>query len=209
MKAMATILPLLVALTISQTGVPVIGTWNQFSEPEFYYDLKLDEDGMFKWTNSFSLGTTTSTGKWEIARDTIYLFDYEKPWKISEVRELHIDSLQSTQVEVRYFDHLSRSRPLSDYYFTINDRCDLEFQTDSLGRVKISEFLKGINFKYDSYTIKDSTANLIVVEMNRLPVWLSPPTLTWTRWTFENNLLKPLECGKLVEFIELRKKVKN
>lgn len=206
MKTTATIIFLLSTLTISQIGDSVTGTWSQFSEPEFYYELKLHKDGSFKWTNSFSLGTTTSTGKWKIDRDTVHLFDYERPWKISEVNELNIDSLQSLLVEVRFFDHPKQSKPVSDCYFTINDRCDSEFQTDSLGQVKISESVKKVDFKYDSYTIKDSTANLIIVEMDRLPIYLSPPTLTWTKWTFENNKFKPLECGKLVDFIELRKK---
>lgn len=218
-------------LCYSQEKIEFHGVW-KLSSGEFYYELDLKSNGSFEWQHSFSLGSTSSKGRWQVVNDTLKLLDYAKPWTIQIVEEFKVDSLENgtmmifklpngywttenkregnhyyidgKKVEVNY-DPSKLPLILDNFHFWINNDCQQEYKTDSLGKAQLEMTPKSIQFDYSKYEIKDPGSNLIIITINQFPLYVSPPTLYWTEWILDDNGLKPIECNAILNHLQLKK----
>jgi hypothetical protein len=215
----------------SQDKLEFYGIW-KLNSGEFYYELDLKRNGSFEWQHSFSLGSTSSSGKWQVNNDTLKLFDYAKPWTIQVVEEFKVDSLENEtllifKLPVGYWPKESRREgnlyidgnliegnkydpsklPLAidNFHFWINNDCQQDFKTDSLGKANLEMTPNSIQFVYNKYEVKDQGSNLIIITINQLPIYVSPPTLYWDEWILDANGLKPIECNKRLNHLQLKK----
>ncbi|MCO5267490.1 MAG: hypothetical protein M9897_01170 [Brumimicrobium sp.] len=183
------------------------------------------------YQESFKLGTTSSTGKWILSKDTLILTDYKKPWTIKQVEEFVLDTLGDNSVveviindtnaihirgdhriyidgqltKVKYNSRTKRD-VVTDFKIWVNDECNTPQLTDKFGRIKfVKKKIRTISFDYDRYSIKDSNSNYFIMTLTNYPIYISPPTLTWTKWVFIGNSLSPLDCGKQLDYIILKR----
>ena len=225
------ILTIVPFLTYGQT-VPqnIIGTYS-YSVGNFYYKLELKKDSTFAYQNSFHRGSTASTGKWKFSKDTLFLMDYEKPWTIKTVEEFTIDTLGDNSVieviindtnaihirgdhdiyidgqptKVKY-DSKTRRDVVTDFEIWVNNECNNPQLTDKAGRIRfLNKRIKTISFDYDKYLIKDPKSNYFILTLSNYPIYVSPPTLYWTKWVLIGDNLSPLECNKLLDYIRLKR----
>jgi hypothetical protein len=138
-----------------------------YTNGEFSYKIVLSADSTFKYEFSFSRGTTSSTGKWKLNEDTFYLYDYQKPYTIKEVKESKKDILgKDALIEVVIIDstantntinirgatgtifvdgqplHIAHSLKTNEELVTdlelwVNDNCDSLKFTNERGNVKL------------------------------------------------------------------------
>ena len=225
------ILIILPLLSFGQTDINlVIGTYKSDDE-KFHYKLELNDDSTFLYHMSFPRGSTSSTGKWSLKKDTIILYNYAKPFVIKTVEERHIDSLhRSSIVNIGCnFDtngiHIRENcctvylngkptifKPMTGwsgtpyFNFWINDNCEKILITDKSGQIKLSKSkIKKISFDYDNYTIKDLRCNYFIVTLDNAPLHISPPTLTWTKWILTGDSLSPIDCKRILNYIVLKR----
>jgi hypothetical protein len=205
MKYIVSIITLLATLTILGAQKP-IGVYDMILG-EFHYALTLKSNGNFKYGHSFEMGSTSSTGKWKLNNDTIFLSSYQKPWLIEGVEEKNIDSLKNQVcIEVIYKSHAT-DQTVRDFTVWINGDCNMTQLTDSLGRIFFTlTNTSWLNIIYDDYKIKDIRSNYFVITLNTFPLWLSPPTLLWRKWVVNGNTISPVECDKKLDHIVLKKK---
>jgi hypothetical protein len=218
-------------LTFGQT-VPqsVIGTYS-YSDGNFYYKLELKKDSTFAYQNSFHRGSTASTGKWKFSKDTLFLMDYEKPWTIKNVEEIMLDTLGDNSVieviindtdaihirgdhniyidgkptNVKY-DSKTKRHVVADFEIWVNNECKNPQLTDKFGRIKfVNKKIKTISFDYDKYLIYDTNSNYFKLTLSNYPIFVSPPTLSWTKWVFSGDNLSPLDCNKQLDYIILKR----
>jgi hypothetical protein len=217
--------------TFGQT-VPqsIVGTYS-YSDGNFYYKLELKKDSTFAYQNSFHRGSTSSIGKWKFSNDTLFLTDYEKPWTIKQVEEIVLDTLGDNSVleviindtdaihirgdhniyidaqptKVKYDSKTTRD-VVTDFEIWVNNDCNNPLLTDKSGRIKFANTrIKTISFDYDKYLIKNPKSNYFVLNLSNYQIFLSPPTLSWTKWLWTKDNFSPLDCNKRLDYITLKK----
>jgi hypothetical protein len=225
------ILTVLPFFTFGQTTPKsIIGTYS-YSDGEFYYNLELKKDSTFAYQFSFKRGSTFSSGKWKFSKDTLFLTDYEKPWTIKQVEENVLDTLgdnsiieviinDTDAIQIRgdqdiYIDGQPRKvkygsktkqHVVTDFEIWVNNECSNPQMTDKLGRVKFAnKRIKTISFDYDKYLIKYSKSNYFILTLSNYPIFVSPPTLSWTIWVLTGDNLSPLDCSKRLDNIKLKR----
>ncbi|MBL7882618.1 MAG: hypothetical protein JNL69_01005 [Bacteroidia bacterium] len=225
------ILTIVPFLTFGQT-VPqsIIGTYS-YSDGNFFYKLELKKDSTFAYQNSFHRGSTASTGKWKFSKDTLFLMDYEKPLTIKNVEEVMLDTLGNNSVieviindtdaihirgdhniyidgqptKVKY-DSKTKRHVVTDFEIWVNNECSNPQLTDKLGRTKFTnKMINTISFDYDKYLIKDPMNNYFILTLSNYPIFVSPPTLAWTKWVLEGDKLSPIDCNKRLDYIKLKR----
>lgn len=225
------ILTIVPFLTFGQT-IPqnIIGTYS-YSNGNFYYKLELKKDSTFAYQFSFHRGSTSSTGKWSLSKDTLFLMDYEKPWTIKQVEEITLDTLGDNSVieviindtnsihirgdhdiyidgqptKVKY-DSKTERDVVTDFEIWVNNECNSPQLTDKFGRIKfVNKRVRTISFDYDKYLIKDPKSNYFILTLSNYPILVSPPILTWTKWVFEGDKLSPIDCNKRLDYIKLKR----
>jgi hypothetical protein len=226
---MKNILSLLVLLACAYTCRSQSGTYT-LSTGEFAYSMVLHPDSTFEYSLSFSRGGTSSKGKWKIIKDTVCLYGYEKPYTIEKVQESRIDSLRSSMIHVIINDSSilhtrgnavvyidgkpsnikykagSGEQVVTDFKILLNDDCSHPLWTDANGNILCKDKnTRSISVEYDTYLVRDTENNYFVLTLSGYPVNVSPPTLTWTKWILSGNSLAPVECGKALDHIILKK----
>jgi len=217
--------------TFGQTAPQSIVGAYSYSDGIFYYKLELKKDSTFSYEHSFKLGSTSSTGKWKFSKDTLFLTDYEKPWTIKQVEEKILDTLvDNTVIEVIInetdaihirgdhdiyidgrptkvkFDSKTKRHVVADFEIWVNNECHNPKLTDKFGRIKFeNKRIKTISFDYDKYRIKDPKSNYFILTLSNYPIFVSPPTLSWTKWVLTGENLSPLGCNKQLDDIKLKR----
>ncbi len=208
----------------------VVGAYS-FSDGNFYYKLELKKDSTFSYEFSFKLGSTASTGKWKFFKDTLFLTDYEKPWTINQVEEFALDTLGDNSIieviindtnsilirsdhfiyidgqptKVKY-DSKTKRHVVADFEIWVNNECSNPLLTDKFGRIKFaSKRINSISSIYDKYFITNPNSNYFILTLSNYPIFISPPTLSWTKWVLTGDILSPLDCNKRLDFITLKK----
>ncbi len=215
------ILTILPFFTFGQTTSPsIIGAYS-YSDGNFYHKLELKRDSTFTYLHSFELGTTSSTGKWKFNNDTLILTDYEKPWTIKQVKEFVIDTLgdnsvvdiiidDSASIHIRgdhyiYIDG-QPTTAIIDFEIWVNNECNNTLLTDKFGRIKfVNKKIRTISFDYDKYLVENPKSNYFILTLSNYPIFVSPPTLSWTKWLWTEDSLSPLDCNKRFDHIKLKR----
>lgn len=175
-----------------------------FADGRFYRRLDLFTDSSFVYEFEFKLGGFKCNGKWRIVRDTLKLLDVPKPWSIAHIQEQKIDSIKG-KIIVKL---ITADRVIiNGFGVRINNNCDTTIFTDKDG---IAEFhiasIDKLYIDYDEeYIVSDRSKNSFIVTLDSYPIHSSPKQTTWRDWIIIGQTISPIECGKILNNVKLRR----
>ena len=175
-----------------------------------YFHLKLFADSTFIYRSGFKLGDMQSDGRWRKEGNTLKLLGQQMPWKILKVEEQKIDTVKN-KIKVTVITTGPDSLLIQNLPVWVNNNCDPFASTNKYGTVEFHIASATRIYFYDrecdEYVVKDSTSNHFVVTLDGYPIYnVSPKWITWKEWSINKRSVSPIECGKILEVISLKRR---
>lgn len=177
------------------------------ADGRFFYNLRLFTDSTFLYEQGFKLGDKYVSGNWKMEGNKLHLQDQKMPWSIAAVEEAHVDSLNGKTV-IRVGTVAAGSEMVKDFGVRVNSDCSKTVFTNNEGTAdfEVAHARKIFVDYAEPYTVKDSANNYFLLKMDVYPIYTSPMPGTWKEWVVTKHTANPVECGKALQFVTLKRK---